>query len=334
MKDEYSNIPIVNIEPFLAGNDRFLVAKEVVKACEKVGFLIISGHGIETRIIQNAFDKSLDFFRMPQVEKDKYHPTTASQQRGYHAFATRGLAYTLGENAPPDLRETYFLGPLNDHRKHFHNLPGAQKAYAPNIFPDASIGLSAALKTLYLSFEKLSEVLLEIFAIGLEQKEDYFANLIKRHFSILSSHHYPPLPVAPKNNQLRTGAHTDFGAMTILAMTKASGGLEVLMPNDEWLPVQPPAGCLVVNLGDMMSRWTNGHWKSTLHRVVNPKDLNDLSSRRQTLGYFMHPDYDAIIKTIPSCIAPGKAPKFTTITAGEHIAEKIRASHEGGPKTI
>ena len=243
------------------------------------------------------------------------------------------MAYTLGENAPPDLRETYFLGPLNDHREYFQYFPEAQKAYAPNILPEPSIGLSTALKSLYLSYEKLSDILLRIFAIGLEQNEDYFSHLIQRHFSILSSHHYPPLPVAPKTNQLRTGAHTDFGAITILAMTEASGGLEVLMPSSEWMPIQPPAGCLVVNLGDMMSRWTNGLWKSTLHRVANPKTLNDASSRRQTLGYFMHPDYDTVIEPIPTCIPTGASAKFAAITAGDHIAEKIRASHEGRPNT-
>ena len=101
------------------------------------------------------------------------------------------------------------------------------------------------------------------------------------------------------------------------------------MPNEKWLAIQPPDDCLIVNLGDMMSRWTNGIWKSTLHRVTNPKGLNDLRSQRQTLGYFMHPDFDASIEAIPSCVKEGMPPKFPPITAGEHIAEKIRASHEG-----
>ena len=165
--------------------------------------------------------------------------------------------------------------------------------------------------------------------MALEQPEDWFAGFIERHFSILSSHHYPALRELPKPGQLRTGAHTDFGALTILAMTEADGGLEVRMPNGVWQPVRPPPGTLVVNLGDMMARWTDGRWTSTLHRVANPRDLNSARSRRQTIGYFMHPDYDAPIGAIPSCVPAGEEPGFPTISAGEHIAMKIAASHEG-----
>ena len=143
------------------------------------------------------------------------------------------------------------------------------------------------------------------------------------------SHNYPPLTKNPKKDQLRTGAHTDFGAITILAIKGNESGLEVLMPDGHWLGVNPPDGCLVVNLGDMMNRWTNGLWKSTLHRVANPQNLNSINSHRQTLGYFMHPDFDALIEVIPSCIARGTVAEFAPIRAGEHIADKIRASHEG-----
>ena len=134
---------------------------------------------------------------------------------------------------------------------------------------------------------------------------------------------------SPAPGQMRTGAHTDFGAITILAMTQASGGLEVLMPDETWYTVEPKENELVVNLGDMMALWTNGLWKSTLHRVVNPKELHDKSSDRQTIGYFMHPDYDAIIDTIPTCINEQRPKVFNPISAGEHIAKKIKASHEG-----
>ena len=322
-------IPVINIASFLDGTDKERVATEVADACKNIGFLIISGHGVKPKVIQNAFDKSKQFFDLPQSEKNKYHPNGPSEQRGYHAFATRGLAYTLGDNAPPDLRETYFLGPLEDHREHFKKIYGAEKAYAANIFPETPKGASEALREMYTSYQRLSEDILRIFAYALGQNESFFSNLIKRHFSILSSHHYPPLSIQPERGQLRTGAHTDFGAITILAMTKASEGLEVLMPNDRWRPVTPIKGELVVNLGDMMSQWTNGNWKSTLHRVVNPPKLNDKMSHRQTIGYFMHPNYDAIIETIQTCIPKNQKSSFEPISAGEHIAKKIKASHEG-----
>ena len=322
-------IPAIDIAPFLAGTGKTSVARQVAEACERIGFLVVSGHGIEAAVIERAFERSRAFFDMPRDEKDRCHPRGPGRQRGFHGFATRGLAYTLGEETPPDLRETYFLGPVDDHRAHFANLPEAKDAYAPNIYPDFPAGTAEALIAIYRAYERLSVDLLRIFAVALRQPEDYFAGFVARHFSILSSHHYPPLRETPGPGQLRTGAHTDYGALTVLAMTEADGGLEVRMPDGAWQPVMPPRAALVVNLGDMMARWTNGRWVSTLHRVANPRVLESARSRRQTIGYFMHPDYDAPIRAIPSCVPPGEEPRFPTITAGEHIAAKIAASHDG-----
>ena len=112
-----NEIPVIDISSFLNETDKMSVVEKISKACENVGFLIISGHGIPKSILSEAFNQSRDFFNLDQSDKNLYHPKTRSQQRGYHAFATRGLAYTLGNNAPPDLRETFFLGPLDDHEK-------------------------------------------------------------------------------------------------------------------------------------------------------------------------------------------------------------------------
>lgn len=329
MNGDETSIPTIDIAPFLTGADKQSVARQVALACEEIGFLVISGHGIDPGVIESAFERSRAFFDLPQASKDRWHPSGPSRQRGYHAFATRGLAYTLGEKAPPDLRETFFLGPVDDHREYFKALPAAANAYAPNIYPGEPDGAEAALIAIYRAYERLSADLLKIFAVALDLPEDFFAGDITRHFSILSSHHYPPLDTTPEPGQLRTGAHTDFGAMTILAMTEADGCLEVRMPDGTWRAVRPAPGTLVVNLGDMMARWTNDRWTSTLHRVANPKDLGSARSRRQTIGYFMHPDYDAAIQAIPSCVPNGETAKFPPISAGEHIAMKINASHEG-----
>jgi isopenicillin N synthase-like dioxygenase len=115
--------------------------------------------------------------------------------------------------------------------------------------------------------------------------------------------------------------------MTILAATDAEGGLEVRMPDGSWAAVTPRAGEFVVNLGDMMARWTDERWASTLHRVVNPQ-LGMARSRRLSIGMFVHPNYDQRIECVPTCLAPGEAPRFPAITAGEHIKRKIERSHE------
>ena len=115
--------------------------------------------------------------------------------------------------------------------------------------------------------------------------------------------------------------------MTILAMNDAAGGLEVRMPDGAWAPVLARPGELVINLGDMMARWTNGRWASTVHRVANPPVVSLADSRRQSIGYFMHPNYDAPIRCIPTCVPEGIAPRFAEISAGMHIRTKIEQSH-------
>jgi isopenicillin N synthase-like dioxygenase len=114
--------------------------------------------------------------------------------------------------------------------------------------------------------------------------------------------------------------------MTILASTDAQGGLEVQMPDGQWRAVQAKPGEFVVNLGDMMARWTNDKWASTLHRVANPP-VGMAQSRRLSIGMFVHPNYDQSIASVPTCVAPGETPRYPAMTAGEHIQRKIEASH-------
>jgi len=324
-------IPAIDIGPFLAGDPagKLRVADAVRRACEEIGFLVIAGHGVPEETFARTFERGFAFFDLPAGEKNHWHPTGEAKQRGYHGMATRGLAATLGKDAPKDLRESLFLGPLDDHSAAYAHIPEARTAYAPNLIPDRPAGFDAALVAIYRAFERLAADMLRIFAVALEMPEDHFAPLIGRHFSILSAHHYPALTEPPLPGQLRTGEHTDYGALTLLATTEARGGLEARRADGTWLPVQPGPGELVVNLGDMMQRWTNDRWVSTLHRVVVPEALNDAMSRRMSVGYFMHPDYDAGIACIPTCLRRGEVPKYPPITAGDHIRAKIEASHKG-----
>jgi isopenicillin N synthase-like dioxygenase len=323
------DIPTIDIAPFLTGEEdrKHDVARAVAKVCEVTGFLIVSGHGIQQSIIDDAFAASRGFFDLDQAKKDQWHPTGPARQRGYHALATRGLANTLDQSIPPDLRETVFLGPLRDHGTYLASIPEAATAYAPNIYPDTPAAFSKALRSIYRAYERLSLDLLRIFAVALNIPEDAFTSKMGRNFSILSSHHYPPLSAPPSPGQLRTGAHTDFGVFTVLAMTDAVGGLEARLPDGRWTPVRPRPGTLVVNLGDMMARWTNDRWTSTLHRVANPTALGAWESRRQSIGFFAHPDFDARIECVPTCLKPDQVPLYPPVTAGEHIALKIAKSH-------
>jgi isopenicillin N synthase-like dioxygenase len=302
------------------------IAADVARTCEETGFLIIAGHGFPLEILERAKRELYAFFDLPEATKNRWHPSGPSKQRGYHGFATRGLAYTLGQKTPPDLRESIFLGPVDDHRAYYAGMPEAATSYAPNVIPDEPPGLAATLIELYRAYEKLAERMMRVFAAALRLPESYFDGTLDRHFSIMSCHHYPVLKEPPLPGQLRTGAHTDYGAMTILAATDAQGGLEVRLPDGSWSAVQPRPGEFVVNLGDMMARWTNERWASTLHRVVNPP-LGVPQSRRLSIGMFVHPNYDQRIECVPTCLKPGEKARYEAITAGEHIKRKIERSH-------
>ena len=327
MTASLDRIPTIDIAPFLSGDEdgRARVVEAVAQACEEIGFLVITGHGLPGPVLDQAIERCLAFFDLPEDEKLQWRPTGPAKQRGYQAIRTRSLAHTLGEDAPLDLRETIFMGPVDDHRDHFASIPEAATMYAPNILPDTPEGTDTALVDLYRAYERVASGVMRLLAAALDQPEDYFAPMMGHHFAVLGAHHYPALASPPEPGQLRAGAHTDFGAVTILAMTDGRGGLEARTPDGRWLPVQAPKGSLVVNLGDMMARWTNDRWVSTLHRVATP-EVGDDGSRRLSMAFFVHPDFDAEIRCIPSCLSPGETPKFETITAGEHIRRKIQRS--------
>jgi isopenicillin N synthase-like dioxygenase len=325
--NKINSLPSVNISKFFSGSskDKNEVAQQVAKACREVGFLLISGHGISESQQEVLKTKTFDFFDLPLKEKQKWAPIGSAKQRGYQRIETRNLASTIGEIAPPDLRETIFIGPIDGHRSHYAEIPGAENAYAQNIIPSDPEGTKEAFIEAYRIFEKLSSSIMRIMALALDLPEAYFCPLISKHFSVLGIHHYPVLTEPPKTNQLRAGAHTDFGAITILSIPGSESGLEVKMDDNSWLKVSPKDGELVVNLGDMMQRWTNDEWRSTHHRVTVPKTSGP-QSRRLSIAYFVHPNFDAKIECLGKNLKLYDKPKYEIITAGEHIRQKMEAS--------
>jgi isopenicillin N synthase-like dioxygenase len=317
-------IPLIDIAPY--GDDgagKAAVARAVADACEQVGFLAITGHGIEQALLDRAFAVSREFFDLPVEQKLLSRPRGEVAPRGYAAMESKGLAATLGEVAPKDLREQFMLGTLAPMPASVADLPGAAGCYAPNIWPERPGEYRAIFTALYHALEELADRLMRIFALGLKLPEDYFADKIDHHFSVLGSNHYPALDRPPLPGQLRTGAHTDFGSLTILCPTAGPGGLQVRAADDEWIDVQPLPGALIINIGDMMARWTNDRWRSTLHRVANPPDAVAAMSRRQSIAFFCHPNYDAEISCLASCTDPDRPPRYPAILAGEHMRTKM-----------
>jgi isopenicillin N synthase-like dioxygenase len=164
---------------------------------------------------------------------------------------------------------------------------------------------------------------MRIFAAGLGMDQHYFDGKIDRHITNFSVLHYPEQAKEPLPGQLRAGAHTDYGSLTILKPDNAPGGLQVLNKDGQWIDVPTLPGTFVVNLGDLMAEWTNNRWVSTLHRVVNPPRDKALGSRRLSMAFFHQPNYDAAIECLPTCCDAARPPLYGRTTSGEHVWMKI-----------
>jgi isopenicillin N synthase-like dioxygenase len=328
--DAPAAVPVVDLAPFYADGlaGRRAVAAEIRHACETVGFFRIANHTVPAALLDAAFAVSRDFFDLPVDEKLRAAPEKEIGPRGYSAMEQKNLAATIGLETPQDLREQFMVGPLDPMPASLAALADAPGCYSPNIWPTNPARYRETFEALYRAFEVQTADLMRACALALELPEDHFAGLLDHHFSVLGSNHYPVLTRDPQPNQLRTGPHTDFGSLTILAPSPNSDGLQVMIREGEWTEVVPIPGTLLVNLGDMMARWTNDRWRSTLHRVVNPPQGAGARARRQSIAYFCHPNFDAVVSAVPSCVPAGTAPRYEPILAGRHMRAKMEKRAE------
>lgn len=322
-------VAAIDLSPWFHGTqaERAAVAAEVRAVCEGIGFLKITNHGVSEAVVVAAFDAADRFFDRPPEQKAQFRPADGSAPRGWHALETKNLAKTLGLDAPPDLREQFYIGPLRPDRARIAGIPEAESFYMDNIWPDAPDDYRPAVTRCYEAMENLARELMRIFATALGMEETAFDGAIDNHFATLPINFYPVPAHPPKPGQLRAGAHSDFGSLTILAMHGAKSGLQVKLPDGNWLDVEAAPGEFVINLGDMMQRWTNDHWRSTIHRVANPD--NPGNSRRLSLGFFLHPNYDTVLEALPGCTGPGDPPRYPPIQAGELMRQKMMARATG-----
>lgn len=326
-------VPIVDIGPYLHGGwaEKRAVAEIVDITNREIGFLVVTGHGFDLDLLQRFFAVSKRFFEGPGSIKRSCLQTEPSIHQGYHGQGLSGLAAKEGEEAPPDLREYFMIG-QPDLTDPVFRTPEAAPYHHPNVWPDALPELEAVGSAYYEAIARLGATLMEIFAIGLDLPADYFEDKIDHHFSIVSSIYYPAQAKPPLPGQLRAGAHTDYGSLTILAPTDAPGGLQVRTLAGDWVDVPYVPGAFVINIGDMMQRWTNDRWLSNMHRVVNPPAAIAPSSPRQSIAFFLHPNHDAVVECIPTCLEPGKPPRHAPIKAGEYMLEKEAAIANATPR--
>jgi isopenicillin N synthase-like dioxygenase len=231
-------IPLVDISPFLHGSDaeRRAVAKAVNAACADIGFLLVSGHGIPASLIDRMRSFSTTFFDRPLKEKLRYRMPT-DRYRGFIALGNEALAYSLDEKTPPDVKESFSIGPVDTPDDAYHRAAAPANFFAPNMWPEGLPEFRSTWTTYYRRMEELAATLMRIFAMALDMDEHYFDDKIDRHITNFSVLHYPPQDEAPLPGQLRAGAHTDYGSLTIVKPDGAEGGLQVLAKDGSWLDV-------------------------------------------------------------------------------------------------
>ncbi len=324
------DIPVIDLTPFRAGTaaGKASVARAVAAAWETVGFLVVDGHGVDPAEGADLHASALAFFDLPMHEKLAVRRPRNDQNRGYIPYGEETLARMHGGDTPPDYKEVFAIGPDDVPATPYYTGPLAYPDFAPNLWPAAPITLRRHMLAYYASMVDLSRLLARIYAVALDLPEDFFAAKLTRHASQLRMLHYP-VPDRPfQPGQLRCGAHSDLGMTTILRNEAAPGGLEVLTPAGDWVVAPARPNTFIVNLGDLMMRWSNDRWRSTQHRVAIPPAERRAESRRLSMGFFVVPEYDATVECVTGAAATAKYPP---ITVREYRTDRFAAGAGAPP---
>jgi isopenicillin N synthase-like dioxygenase len=306
------------LDPTSSSAQRTKTARQIDAACTTIGFFAVTGHGVSDQVIADLYTASYAFFDLPAEQKLHVRRPRPEQNRGYIPPGDETLARLAGRETPPDRKELFAVGPFDLPDEPYFTGPAAYPNLAPNLWPDRPATLRPAMQAYWRALERLARALCAGYATALGVPRDYFAASIDRHASQLRLMHYPAPSEPPLPGQLRAGEHTDLGMMTLLYSDNAVGGLQVKRRDGRWVDAPVTPGSFVVNLGDMMMRWTNDRWVSTPHRVVNPPPGAEALSRRLSVGMFFIPNYDAKIACIETCRVSGEPPRYAPISVAAY----------------
>jgi isopenicillin N synthase-like dioxygenase len=316
-------IPVVDLSGFVDGRParRRAVGAEIDRVCREVGFFSVVGHGVSDRVIRDAREHGAAFFDLSEPERMSVAMPEPGYPYGYSPFRGESLGRSIGGAAPPDAKETFNVGPIDPPPRPVAEMsdPDERAVYSPNLWPAALPELRPAIEHYYRSMSSLAATVMESFAVALRLDDHWFDPFIDRHGSALRLAHYPPVAAAPAGT-LRAGAHTDYGTLTVLCLDDEPG-LQVESVGGEWIDVEAPGEALVVNLGDLMQRWTHDRWRSTMHRVVIPP--GGAMRHRLTMPFFHNANWDARIECI---VSDGVDALHEPVHAGEHLMSKFRST--------
>jgi isopenicillin N synthase-like dioxygenase len=310
------NIPVVDAADWhgdAAARARFV--ETVGASLADIGFFAVSHHGVPDALAQRAYAAARAFFHLPAAHKAAYHRADKAGQRGYTGFGTE---HAKGQ-ASPDLKEFWQVGRPDvpdDHPVH--------AVFGPNFWPTeggAVADFGPAIVELYGHLDRLGGVLLEACAAYLGEPANRFRDMTTGADTIVRVLYYPPVAGDVPPGAVRSAAHEDINLITLLSGA-TSEGLELLRRDGTWMPVHTGLDTIVVDAGDMLQNVTNGLYKSTTHRVVNPADA---SSERFSMPCFIHARRDVDLTPLPSCVArTGGQAAFPSISAGDYLGVRLR----------
>jgi len=293
-------IPVVDVSALANNTGALDVAQALHAASQSLGFIYIKGHGISQKSIDNARSKAFEFFRLSDAKKASV--LVSSSHRGW----LKPGGAKMDDTAKTDLKESFIWG----HEDNANNTTDTHPLRGENQWPTHTPGLRDAAMNYFNQAHNVAALLMQGFALGLNLDRDFFLQSANRPLSRASFVYYPAQPMESGEEQFGVAPHTDFGVLTVLCQDD-TGGLQVQDINGEWIHAPPIEGTLVVNVADLLSRWTAGAYKSTPHRVVNTSGRERLSL---VLAFDPNPE-----TVIDANDIPGLTATEEPITCGDYL---------------
>ncbi len=322
-------MPVIDISTARTGDprQRQAVADAIGRCCESSGFLLLVGHGVPEDAITDVNQALRAFFYQPQAAKEQLRAvSTDPLARGFSSAgklaATNDGADVEAERQAPDQVEKFVHFPLGNPEG--IDGPGwvDERVFVAQRWPEVP-GFRAAYERYYDEMSSLATELARLFALALGLREDWFDEKVDRHNSNLMANYYPA-DDQPAGH-VRLSQHSDWGNLTILLQDESQRGLQVLNDRGEWLDVPVVPGAFVINIGDLLARWTNDRWVSTVHRVVS---TGAPAAERFSLPFFHQPNYDAVIECIPTCATPDNPSRYEPVVSGPYLLDKFKLAYD------
>jgi len=307
---DFKAIPVIDVGPLFAGTDAgaAAVAEQIRRASVEVGFFYVGGHNVPRDLMRAVLMAAKYFFALPDGQKRAIQVNKA--HRGYVPFEQT----TLARAYKADLKESFnFAFPFTADDP---DVVAGTPLIGVNQWPAGESVWRGVVEDYYAAVFELGQRLLEGFALALGTDRGFFRGLYKRPLVRARLIHYPPQQDGTGDGQYGAAPHTDWGCMTILWQDDV-GGLQVKNRSGDWIDAPPIEGTFVINIGDMLERWSNDLFVSTPHRVLNAS-----GRERYSIPVFYDPDFRTAVECLPNCSSAANPAKYERTIAGEYITAK------------